>query len=426
MLSTETTVSGIRCTQIVDPRFRCCFCAVHFLTPRSAQTAPIHALLTDLLTLTSQKYPTEQAMTRRLGALYHAESDGSLRIIGDAADLRFSMLWLDDAYTLEDTSLAADCTALLCDILLHPNAADGAFAAEPFQLCKARLLDEIACRTNNKRSYAADRAAECTFTGEPAGIPVLGTQESAEAITPQSALAEWQRILKTAPAEIICIVPREMPQLMTALCDALRSVGRVPEPTPLSAPFLMPEHVRDIREPMHVSQSKLVLTFRFAEDAMSRDTLVILTTMLGDMPESLLMTTVREEQGLCYYASATASYQKRILLIDLGTEPAQAEQAAEAVRAQLDRFRRGDIPAALRETALRHLALTAAEESDSVGGLAARCYVQHLTGETRSTEKLLADYAAVTAASLSAAANALIPAVNYLLCPQDGAPEDDL
>ena len=87
----ETMIgNGIRYTEIHDPKFRSCLLTIQFHVPRNAQTAPVHALLPDLLTASSADYPSVNAMTLRLESLYAADFLAKVSLCGDGAVLDFT------------------------------------------------------------------------------------------------------------------------------------------------------------------------------------------------------------------------------------------------------------------------------------------------------------------------------------------------
>ena len=125
--------NGIRYTEICDPKFRSCMLLLRFYMPRDAQTAPVHALLTDQLTASSAAYPGLSALSRRLDALYAADFSGRLMLCGDAAALSFSASWLDDRFALEQEDLTGEMLELVTGCLLKPNLTDGGFSEPEFR-----------------------------------------------------------------------------------------------------------------------------------------------------------------------------------------------------------------------------------------------------------------------------------------------------
>ena len=137
--------NGIRYSEIHDPKFRSCLLTLQFYIPRDRMTAPVHALLPDLLTASSAAFPSVREMTLQLESLYAADFIAKTSLCGDAAVLEFTASWLDDAFALDGESVTAPMLELVTGALLHPNAENGAFCDPEFRICKQNLLDDIDC-----------------------------------------------------------------------------------------------------------------------------------------------------------------------------------------------------------------------------------------------------------------------------------------
>ena len=411
-MTEQTLGNGIRYTEIRDPKFRSCLLLIRFYTPRDAQTAPVHALLTDLLTASSADYPGLSALSRKLDALYAADFSARLMLCGDAAALSFSASWLDDRFALDGEDITGEMLRLVTGCLLRPHLAHGGFCEPEFSVCRQNLLDDIDCERNDKRLYALQRTASLCFAGEPAAIPPLGERSFAEAVTPKQAYAVWEHLLRTAPIDIVCILPSKKP-VRTALEAAFAQIPRSPEPVPLSAPTPLREMPLRCTEHMSINQSKLVLVYQFRE--IEADVLRMLYGILGGINNSLLFLNVREAKSLCYYCLSSYSILKGVLTIDCGVQNADLQAAEDAVQEQIGLLRRGDFPdSMLREAVLDYIGRTAAQENTN-SGTAERIADGLMLGDSRSPDEIAAALAAVTKEQIMHAARMLTPAAVCIL-----------
>ncbi|MBR6106507.1 MAG: insulinase family protein [Oscillospiraceae bacterium] len=404
--------NGIRYTEIIEPKFRSCLLLLRFYTPRNVQTAPVHALLTDLLTASSADEPGLSALSRKLDALYAADFSARLMLCGDAAALSFSASWLDDRFALCGEDITGGMLKLVTGCLLRPNLADGGFCEPEFSVCRQNLLDDIDCERNDRRLYAMQRASELCFAGEPAAIPPFGDRQHAAAVTPKQAFAVWEQLLHTAPIDIVCILPEEKP-VRSALESAFSGIPRCPVPVPLSALTPLRDAPLRCTESMRISQSKLVLVYQFRNIA--PDVLRMLNGILGGINNSLLFLNVREARSLCYYCLSSYSLLKGVLSVDCGVQTADLPAAEEAVREQIALLQSGDFPdSMLREAVLDYIGREAAQENTNAG-IADRIADGLMRGDTRSPEETAAALAAVTKAQITEAARQLTPAAVYIL-----------
>lgn len=414
----EYTGNGIRYTGLCSPKFRSCLLTLHFYVHRTPETAPVHALLTDLLTASSEAYPDHAALSLRLESLYAADLSAKLTLCGDDAALVFTASWLDDRYALDGEQITAQMLELVLGCLLHPNAANGAFLDPAFRICKQNLLDDIDCACNDKREYALQQAAEAAYSGTPAAISVHGSREYAECITPEQAYQVWQEILRTSFTDIICVMPEPKPEIRDAVLNAMNSIRREPEIFSFAAP------VQPRTEPvcktafMPLEQSKLVLVYRY--DDIPREVLAVLCGVLGGISESLLFLNLREKQGLCYYCALQSSGFKHTLTIDCGIDAEQAEAVQAAAAEQIRALQTGQFPAEMMQQAVLQYEYHAAAVQDAPDSLAASAAAMHRRNDPRTPAMLAEAMRQVTREQIAEAAKQLRLHTVCLLRAEDG------
>ncbi len=415
--------NGIRYSGIHDPKFRSCLLTLQFYIPRDRLTAPVHALLPDLLTASSAAFPSVREMTLQLESLYAADFIAKTSLCGDAAVLEFTASWLDDAYALGGESVTAPMLELVTDALLRPNAENGAFCDPEFRICKQNLLDDIDCEQNDKRSYALRRAAELTFAGEPAAIPAHGTRPEAERITPEQAYQVWQEILRTAFIEIAAVTPQPRPEIAAYLRTRFAGIPRQPETVVFEAPSPLHTPIRTETECMPLGQTKLVLTYKYGE--IRREVLLMLCSILGWIADSLLFTNLRERSGLCYYCLLSNAAFKHTLFIDIGIDAANLEAVQHAADAQIHALQTGGFTDDMMQNAVLRYGFQAAAASDTISDLAVQQILQLRRGDPRSGAEIAKAMQKVTRAEIAEAAKQLrADAVFVLRAEQEEAEPD--
>lgn len=393
---------GIRYTALCDPKFRSSLLSVQFYVHRNRESAPVHALLPDLLTASSAEYPSLSAMTLRLQSLYAAEFLAKLSLCGDDAALDFTASWLEDAYALEGEAVTEDVLSLMIGALLHPNAANGAFCEPEFRICKQNLLDDIGCEQNDKRSYVLRRAAELAYCGEPAAIPAHGTRAEAEAVTPQLALRTWQEILRTAFIEIIAVTPTPKPSIAARLAAAFAPIRRQPLSFSLTAPSPIKPAPARREERMAVGQTKLVLAYKYVN--IPPDVLYLLCCILGWNSDALLFVNLRERQSLCYYCCLQCAADKHTLMIDSGIDADNLAAVQDAVAAQITALQTGVFSEEMLENGVLRYACQAAAASDSAYDMAAEQLRRYRRADTRTPQQVIAAMRQITRAQIAEAA----------------------
>ena len=395
---------------------------LRFFVPRDAVTAPVHALLPDLLTVSSAAYPSAAAMTMQLESLYAAEWNAKLTLCGDDAVLELTASWLDDKYALGSEPLTDEMLRLILGSLLHPNAENGAFCEPEFRICKQNLLDDIDCEQNDKRAYTIRRGTELAFRGEPAAIPAQGSRSLAEAVTPAQAFAVWQEILHTAEIMAVSVTPEPKPQIRTQLAAALGSIPRPAAEHRFYAPSPRRREPVIEEESLAVGQTKLVLTYKY--DSIPREILLIICGMLGWIQDSLLFMNLRERQCLCYYCCLQCADDKHALFIDSGIEAKEIDAVCEAVEAQFEALRSGDFTDDMIEKAILRHACRKAAAADSPYDAANEPFSRYLTGDDRTTQEMLAAMEQVTRAQITEAAAQLRLDSGFILRAEREEAED--
>lgn len=417
----EELPGGIRYTAMCDPKFRSIFLTVQMTLRRDAQTVPVYALLTDLLTESSQDHPSGAALSLRLGALYAADLFGRLDVIGDNAVLSFSASWLDDRYALEHEPVTAEMLDLVTGCLLRPNARDGAFCDPEFRICKQNLLDDIDCERNDKREYALQKASELAYCGEPAAYSLHGSKADAEAVTAAYAFEVWQKILKTADIAVYCVSPEPKPEIAAHLRQAFGALQRTPQKAVFPAPSPCKAEPAVRTDVMPAEQARLVAVYKYGE--LSYEALYMVCSLLGGISDSLLFTAIREEQQLCYYILLQSAAFKHAVYIDCGTDTDQLEQAQQGIAQQISRLCSGDFPDDLPEKAVLRYERLCASGTDSASGTASAQITRDRRQDHRSPAEFAAALRGLTKADIMLAAAALRLDTVYMLCAAEGEDE---
>ena len=117
------------------------------------------------------------------------------------------------------------------------------------------------------------------------------------------------------------------------------------------------ETVREVTESMDVTQGKLVIGMRTGITASDPDypALVLLNSVYGSGVTCKLFVNVREKRSLCYYASSAVEKFKGLMIVSSGISFDQYETARDAILAELDACRRGEITPEELESARRAL-----------------------------------------------------------------------
>lgn len=336
---------GVTLRALQTDKFKTACFSVNFLRTHRAETAAADALLPSVLLRGSSQYPDMQQISVRLDELYGASFGTLVRRKGEIALTGFYADFIEDAFLPEGESIFADMLAFLEDVLWHPVTEQGVFCKKFVEGEKQNLINTIEATLNDKRSYAAQRMLEIMFRDESYGVPRLGRVEDVERLTAEDLWKHYQDTLLRCPVEIF-YAGRKSPEEAAAAFAKVFAQRQEAVWEPLqSSPFRPVSSLKEVSEPMDVTQGKLVMGLRtpIVQGDSRYAALSLLNAVLGSGMTSKLFVHVREERSLCYYASTAIEKYKGLLTISSGIEFSDYETAKDAILNELEACKRGDI-----------------------------------------------------------------------------------
>lgn len=327
------------CTITADG-FKTACASLNFTIPLS-EKASLFALIPNVLTRSSEKYPDLTAIEQKLALLYGAEIAVDVSKSGEHQNLKIEISCIDDRFAIDGESISDECCEMLFELAFNPKLEDGAFTKSVVESEKRLLCERLAAEKSDKRAYAKNRCEEIMFSDEVYGINRLGTVEQIEAVTPESLYEAYKELLKTAVITM-CVSGGKFSQAEKMFEEKMQSVSREPQLNET----LFVESAEDIqyeKEQEDVKQGKLVLGFRMGmkneDDNYSARR--IMADLFGGSPHSKLFTVVREKMSLCYYCSARMIRNKGVMFVQSGIESYNEDKAREAILTQLEDIKNG-------------------------------------------------------------------------------------
>ncbi len=287
---------------------------------------------------------TERRSARQI-ALELEVRGGSLDAYTGRDNTSFQAHALDD-----DLPLAVD---LLTDLVRRPLLREADLVAE-----RRVVIEEISGVEDTPDDIVFDLHAGALWPSHPYGYTILGSRDSVSALQ-----ADDLRSLHDAayyPGN--CVIAAAGQVEHTALLTTLEQEGWFTEaeprlPLPAVAPA--PAAANLVRsEQRETAQCHIVFgTDAFAGRDLRRFALAILCNTLGGGMSSRLFQRVREELGLAYtvYAFNQLYQSGGQVGVYVGTQPASAAAAIEAIRAELDALARNSLTPAELDDGKRQL-----------------------------------------------------------------------
>lgn len=414
---TRTEVAnGVFLTQIITDRFKSNRLQLSFSLPLTAETLAHGTLLCNVLRENCAAYPTQALLAKRLETLYDTGLTTVLAIDGDILQIGMVLDLLDNAYATDGMDILGGALGVLSECLLRPNVTNGGF--DPVCLAREQknACDEIAAQINNKMQYAFRKLREAMFAGEPCAR-TSPTEADVMAVTPTALYAFYQKVLQSAPVELVWAGKAHDAALTAFATDLFANTARTVALPANTTRHKARDTVKHADETLPVRQGKLCMGFAGA--AMPEDAdfaaSVLFRTIYGASPISKLFMNVREKKSLCYYCHAIALAEKGVLIVSSGVENENRAAAEEEILLQLRTICDGEITEEELSIAKKYAQSACRSVSDSVGGLI-NWYAKRAKRTPLETPEALSEkLGALTVADIAAYAKSLSLDTIYFL-----------
>lgn len=379
---------------------------LHAHAPQSDRNAA-RALLPNLLRRGTAQRPSMVAVSRALESLYGASWSSGASKLGDEQILSFRLETVEERFLPGHPQLFGPALDLAREILREPHLEAGAFPAAVFEQERLNHAREIDALYNEKLSWAFQRLLDLMFAGEPYGRPVLGTAADAAALTNRDVLEVHHELLNALPMRLFAVGDFDhatIVELAERLAPGARSAPPAPVP-PRRRPA--PAQPQVVVEADDVSQSKLVSGRMVDLTALSErefDALRVLAGVLGGGFHSRMFQTIREQQSLAYFASASLDRLRGVLYTSCGIDAAAREKVTALVEQEIASLR-SQPPRADELDQTKQLIISGTRSMlDSPGSMIESLEANLSTGRVRSLEQVARSVAAVTAEDVHAVA----------------------
>lgn len=314
--------------------------------PIKRETAYLTSLLLSVLMRGTEKYPSLEAINRRLDYLYGTELTLRNFYRGDVQVIGFSAELLDAVY-LPDGDPTADVLEVVEQILFHPLLDENGLLLEKYVESEKKLqCDSIRSLKNNPRVYAAEQMRALLYEGEPCGVPIYGTEEDLMAVTPALLTAHWKALTESLTLDCFYVGSMDERTLWThldsTLGKSLSSKRDVKLPC-ACAPIACRAEVQSACEEIDAGQSHLLMAWRSDATLNSEGhaARMVLNELFGGSPVSRLFVHVRERLSLCYSCSSAYASFKGTLRVACGVHRDNRDAAEEEIKNQFEALLQG-------------------------------------------------------------------------------------
>lgn len=337
MIYTEILQPGVTLRCVQDGRFKHDCMTMQFVGEMNDQEAALNALVPVVLLRGTESAPDLRAITRRLDDLYGAAVGPVVRRVGNYQTTGLSCSFIADRYAMEGDRVLQPMMEFMGQLLLQPVTQNGVFRKDYVKSEKKNLIATLESQKNNKRAYANEQMLRKMCRKDSFGIPRLGTVAMVRKITPESAWAHYQKVLKESRLDIFYVGQAEPCEVKAAIMPMLEQMDRCYVNQTVAQGYI-PARRGSYQERMDISQGKLSMGFVTNATIGTAEfpAMQVLNVLFGGGMTSLLFMNIREKMSLCYDIGSAFHGTKGILTVNAGIDWDKDTLVKEKVLEQLD------------------------------------------------------------------------------------------
>lgn len=326
-------------------KFKTNYISVNFVTPVLKETAAREALLFEVLTRGTEKYPTLRDINIHLDDCYGMSLATECTKSGADHVTGFSLSMLANSCVYDESDLTGAAIDMIDQIVNHPVMQDGLLSESYTEQEKEKLCEKIEAQILRKARYAISRCGEIMCEGEKAGVPTYGSIDDVRAITSKTLTDCYNSLLNSARIEIYCVGSFTSSELETlgGVFASCASDVRESEKIQISKDIA---EVRTFEEVKAVTQATMAMGFRLGrglDECANMSDVVMMNAVFGGGTVSKLFMNVREKMSLCYFCQSACALRSGTMYVVTGVEAANIEKTKSAVLDQLGEIAKGNI-----------------------------------------------------------------------------------
>jgi len=353
---------------IKTSRFKSVLVQVSFRSPIVKEEITMRNVLSDMLLLSSEKYPTKRQIALKSQDLYASSVMVEDLRLGNYLNTDFYLNTLNDKYTEEGN--LEEAITFLGELINHPRIVENHFYEEDLEIVKRQATASLERIKEDPANYSLIRLFENMDKDSPLSYRPMGYLEDLENINTSNLYIYYKNMLKTNMMDIFVIGDIDETEIERMITENFQSNTykkarksyRLEEKKPRSKKLI-------VKETECLTQAKLSIGCRLTDltDEERNYALTIYSIILGMGGDSKLFQNIREKHSVAYYINATPNKLDNILIIRAGITKENFKKVVKLVEAELQAMRKGNFTEEDIQKAkeLFHTSLDELEESPS-------------------------------------------------------------
>lgn len=325
-------------------KFKTTLITFKFMAPLEYETITARSLLSKLLIRATKKWSTDKAFSKHLSELYGAYIHSFVSKFKDKHVITISLEIVNERYLKDSPPLFEKGLNVLYEVIINPLIENNAFNTTFVNQEKSLLSKKIEAVIDNKAQYSFLNLLKYMFKDEPYRHLATGQIEKISTITPENLYNTYQNMISNDLCSIY-VVGNVNKQEVKQLIQSKFTINpfTIAKTNQLNLKDSSSE-TQYIVEEDEVDQAKLNMGYRFPTRFGANDyyALVVLNTMFGGDPSSVLFNEVREKQSLAYSIHSQLDGKNGYLFVLSGVSADKYELAKDTILEEFDKFKRGE------------------------------------------------------------------------------------
>lgn len=327
-------------------KFKTTTITVKFMAPLDQQTTTSRALLSNLLTRATKRWPSDKALNKRLSELYGAYIYSNVSKFKDKHVITISLELVNERYLNDAPPLFEQGLELLQQVIWEPLVEKKAFDRTLVAQEKSLLKKKLDATVDNKAQLSFLNLLKVMFGDQAYSELASGRSDMIDEVTPESLYDTYQSMIQ----DDFCAVYVVGNVDESAVESQLEQYFDIPvtpfithhtyQPKPSDEPL-----PREVVEYDDVDQAKLNMGFKcpiqFGKEGYFA--LIVLNTIFGGSPSSILFSEVREKQSLAYSIHSQTDAKNGYMYVLSGVSRDKYEQAKDTIIKEFKNIQQGEL-----------------------------------------------------------------------------------
>lgn len=385
---------------------------ITFTNHLTKETATKRALLPYLLKAVTENYPTRGKMQIHLEDLYSASFSAGIKKVGLTQMITFNLSIINNKYTLNNEDLFTEGLDFINEVLFNPL-----FTEEIFQEEKRLLLEYFQGIYANKMRYTLRKTLEEMYKDEKYSVDANGTEEELKELSLDDCINAYHDMIHTDTININIVGDVDIDEVTESIESKLFFEPRQNNLILVDQSPKAKRNEIERFEHQDINQGKLVIGYQFPIYYQTEDyyKAVVLNTLVGGGPESLLFKRIREDLSLVYFIGSVYDNYKGTLVVYAGINQEEYSNVQNEITNVLEDVERRNYDDKFLTIAKKSIVSGLLQSFDSSSSLISRLNTLSLFDKELDVEELTDKINEVTKEDISRLIVKLKKDVSYLL-----------